>query len=277
MAPIANQLRKAGFRVRETFDRIPPEAIVFCWGNGWAKDIRAVHPDVTVCVMDHGLFHPRKQTLVTGWQGLNGWGEHPVVDDGGQRLRAKNWSDNVKPWRKKGHYALILGQVYNDAAIVDAVEDYGNWLSARAADLRAEGWDVKFRPHPVQMRGNPERYPRDLGDVSRNPDLYSDLNEAGCVLAMNSNALLDAFLYGVQDVRLYNKGSMLYPISSEVSESSHERRPDPALREQLANRLAYCQWYPEEIEDGTWIELHAPIIERLIQGKPVQRWYEQRL
>lgn len=281
MAPIANQLREAGYRVRETYDRCPPEAVVFCWGNGWAKEIRAVHPNVIVCVLDHGLFHPRKQSLVTGWQGLNGWGEHPFVIDGGKRLRDMGWADIVRPPRErppsrpnKGQ-VLILGQVYGDAAIVDAVEDYGDWLQRLTDRFEREGWTVKFRPHPVQARNGLDRYPKVGRMTNHNASIYDDFEEATIVVAMNSNGLLDALMYGVQDVRLFNKGSMLYPISNLIDGGlAGERRVFFPLRERLAERLAWCQWLPEEIDNGEWIKYHSPIMERLVANRAsLLPWY----
>jgi hypothetical protein len=283
MTPIASQLRKAGYRVRETFDRCPPEAIVFCWGNGWAKEIRAVHRNVQVCVMDHGLFNPRKQAVLTGWQGLNGWGEHPVVDDGGERLRAKGWDKIIQPprlvYKPKDGYVLILGQVYGDAAIVDAIEDYGDWLFRLAQHYAAQGWEVRFRPHPVQARNGLDRYPNVGARTSHERSIYEDFDGAAIVVAMNSNGLLDALMYGVQDVRLFNKGSMLYPISNVLDGGfeGNERRVYFADRTRLAERMAWCQWDPEEIDNGEWIKYHAPIMERIYATNVHQPWHGARL
>ena len=276
MTPLAEGLRRHGFRVRETYDRCPPEDIVACWGWGWAKEIRAKFPRTTILCIDHGLFSPRKETVVTGWQGLNGFGEHPVVDDGGERLHQKGWDKVIQPWRETGAgKALILGQVYRDAMIVDAVEDYTLWLQARSRQLQMEGLNVKFRPHPVQSRvGNDVIY----GNVAPKTDwrrsLYEDLEEHGTVLAMNSNGLLDALMFGVPDVRLYNKGSMLYPISRAHNPETGERRVDRTRREALANRLAWCQWQPHEVGSDTWMKLHLPILHRVLDnsGKHSPWW-----
>jgi len=279
MAPIAHQLREAGYRVRETFDRCPPEAIVFCWGNGWAKEIRAVHPNVVICVLDHGLFHPRKKYVVSGWQGLNGWGEHPVVDDGGARLRAKGWDAVVEPTRvvsKPGRTVLLLGQVYGDAAIVDAVEDYGDWLKRMADSYASEGARVVFRPHPVQARNGLDRYPNVGARVSHERPIFEDFAEASTVVAMNSNGLSDALMYGVQDIRLFNRGSMLWPISqpTEHPDRPGERKVIYSKRQKLAERLAYCQWEPEEIDNGEWIKYHSPIMQRIYNQHQTSRWYD---
>lgn len=273
MAPIAATLRSRGYRVRETFDRIPPEPIVFCWGWGWAKEIRAKNPDAIICCLDHGYFHPRKMTVNTGWQGLNGFGEHPVILDGGGRLRKMGWDSVIRPWRRAPITGtrLILGQVYQDASITEQVEDYGKWLQARAAELDAEGGNVVFRQHPVQARrGEPDTPYGNIGSRTGNRDIYEDLDNACTVLGMNSNGLLDAFLYGVNDVRLYNKGSMLYPITQEVL---GYRSPRGTLRQDLAGRLAWCQWDPDEIQNGEWIKHHEPIMRRVYETGTHTPWW----
>jgi len=95
---------------------------------------------------------------------------------------------------------------------------------------------------------------------------------------MNSNGLLDALMYGVQDVRLFNKGSMLYPISVPIDGGLEgERRVYFSLREKLAEHLAWCQWDPAEIDNGEWIKYHAPIMERLVNWAPHQPWYNSSI
>lgn len=273
MAPIAAALRKRGYRVRESYDRIPGNEVVFVWGWGWAKEIRAKFPNTIICCLDHGYFHPRKLYVNTGWQGLNGFGEHPVVDDP-SRLADTGWDSIVCGWRTihdKGH-KLLLGQVYQDASITEQVEDYGLWLKAREEELDKEGGTVVFRQHPVQARrGEPDTPYGNIGARTGNADIYADLDKARTVLAMNSNGLLDAFLYGIIDVRLYNKGSMLWPISLEID---GYRQPRATLRRQLAERLAWCQWEPEEIyRDGNWIRMHEPIMRRIYETGTHNPWW----
>lgn len=263
MAPIAAALRARGYRVRETYDRMPPDEIVFVWGWGWAKEIKAKFPSTIICCLDHGYFHPRKAYVNTGWQGLNGFGEHPVVDDP-RRLSGAGWDSVMRPWRRilvDGH-KLFLGQVYQDASITEQVEDYGRWLQAREKDLEKEPGELIFRQHPVQARrGEPDTPYGNIGRRSSNADIYADFEKAKTVAAMNSNGLLDAFLYGVADVRLYNKGSMLWPICMDID---NYKQPRVTLRQRLAERLAWCQWNPDEIlSGGEWIRLHEPIMRRI--------------
>jgi hypothetical protein len=275
MAAITKALRGAGVTVRETYDRVPSEQIVFVWSLKWAREIWAVHPNAIICVCDHGLFHPRNRTVVTGWMSLNGWGEHPVVDDGGERLRRTGWQSMLQPWRPKFRYArkpiaLVMGQCYNDVQILGHHEDYGKWLQDRAAELADEGFDVRFRPHPVQARNDLSRYPN-VAALSVGVPLYDALEPVECVLGYNSNSLLDAFMYGIEDVRIYNTGSMLWPIGYKTRHGYHAA--EPTKRQKLAERLAFCQWDPEEIANGEWLSYHRPIVDRLIAGHAARPWH----
>jgi hypothetical protein len=274
MGSIAAALRKRGMTVRETYDRVPSESIVFVWSWKWSKEILERNPNTVVCTLDHGLFAPRNETVVTGWLGLNGMGEHPLVEDGGARLKASGWEAKVKPWRKPGKVALVLGQCYNDVQILDHLEDYGQWLCALGETLRKEGWEVMFRPHPVQRRNDLDRYPR-FATVTQGRILQDDLRDLdiGCVAGFNSNALLEAYMEGVEDVRLYNKGSMLYPAARPDGDY---RTLTKDIRQPLMERLAYCQWTPKEIaDDPLWSELHVPILRRLLNegSNAVRPWH----
>lgn len=271
MSSIAKALRDRGVTVRETYDRTPPEAVVFAWSWKWCKEILERNPSALVCTLDHGLFHPRNKTVVTGWMGLNGMGEHPRVLDAGKR-RQETQPGLLKPWRPvTKRRALIVGQCFNDVQILDHLEDYGQWLRDRGEELQRCGYEVYFRPHPVQRRNDLDRYPR-FAPITDGLTVFDDIErlEIGCVLGFNSNALLDSFLYGVQDVRVYNHGSMLWPIVKDT-------RADPVRLEPLADMLAWCQWTPEEIASGSWADYHLSIMRRLLEGGPRHPWHETQI
>jgi hypothetical protein len=274
-------LTKAGYRVRASYDRVANEKIVFCWGWGKAKEIREVNPEAIICCLDHGYNWTRKQHVNTGWStpelqfGLNGFGEHPVVDDGGARSREKGWWDELAPVRESvTKDALLFGQVYGDAMIVDHVEDYGLWLKKISGELQEQGWRVFFRPHPIMVfRNQVERY-GNLGRLSRHKDLYDDLRSVDYAVAMNSNALVQAYTAGVPRVTAYNKGTMLWPL---IREPGRDADTDGALRDKWWGRMAWCQWAYDELENGLWLEHHAPIMHRLYEGDRPVPWHDTRL
>ena len=270
--------KSRGYRVRTSYDATAPEAIVVCWGWGKAKEVRAKNPEAIILCLDHGYTWQRKQFVNTAWStpdqkfGLNGFGEHAVVDDGGARSREKGWWDELQPVReRKNKVALLLGQVYGDAMIVDHTEDYGSWLRYRSEKLQEAGLSVVFRPHPqMVLRGQQHRY-GNLGRLSANKDLNDDLLHCSVAVAMNSNALVQAYTFGVPDVVAYNKGTMLWPL---IGVPGCAASTDPEHREKWWGRMAWCQWDYPELEGGLWLEHHEPIMRRLWETRKCRPWHE---
>lgn len=278
MGRIEKTLRANGWRVRLTHDFSAPEKIVVCWGWGKAKEVRARNPEAIILCLDHGYTWQRKNFINTGWSspdqpyGLNGWAEHAIVDDGGARSRAKGWWGELKPVKQTGgKNALLLGQVYGDAMIVDHVEDYTDWLHARREELERAGYRVTFRPHPqMVLRGNVSRY-GNCGRPSPHKDLFDDLRFTDRAVAMNSNALVQAYTEGVPEVVGYNKGSMLWPLIGIPGLSA---TTDQAVREKWWARMAWTQWDYDELEGGLWYEHHRSILLQLVQGRSSRPWWD---
>lgn len=163
---------------------------------------------------------------------------------------------------------MFFGQVYGDAMIVDHVEDYSEWLKTTIAGLTSDGWHVSFRPHPQMVfRGNVARY-GNVGRMSTEPDFYRAMEGMQACAAMNSNALIQGFFAGYEAMA-WNKGTMLWPLIERPGAAA-----DFARRDEWAGMLAWCQWTYDELEDGTWLKYHEPILKRLIEGDSSRPWHE---
>lgn len=272
-------LRAAGYRTRASYDLTAQEPVVICWSWGKAVTVRRTNPSAIICCMDHGYTRHRSKFINTGWSipsmlcGLNGFAEHAVVDDGGERLRRYEWNEELRFAKLIGlRRALILGQVYGDAMIRNQVSDYGMWLRLLVDRLASEGWETTFRPHPVMLRRGDamERY-GNLGRASSNPDLWTDLGQNYAAYALNSNGLVAAYLEGLVAVP-FNVGSMLSPIMNGLGEPVPFEKREPWFQ-----RLAWTQWTVEELEDGTWLKHHAPILHRLVETGRCTPWHTTRL
>jgi hypothetical protein len=145
----------------------------------------------------------------------------------------------MQPWRVGQGYALLIGQVYGDAAVRNI--NFEAWVRDRTAELQSLGWDVKFRPHPLARRSR--------------ASLAQDLAGAGMCVTYNSTSGVEAVLAGVPTVTL-DEGAMAWDVSSH---SLHDLAC-PA-RETWAHNLAWTNWTLDEIAAGIPWEHLAPIME----------------
>jgi hypothetical protein len=232
------------------------------------------HNAIILC-MDHAFMPNRaKGVWNAGWStpdkecGLNGWGEHPVIEDSGLRLRKHKWDRFLNPKRAEADKDLLFcGQVFGDAQIRGKVKDYAEWCRETIAELGSRGFRTSFRPHPVMInRGTVAQY-GNVGRTSTQKSLDDAFDANTYCAGFNSNAVTQAFMAGLH-CTVYNEGSMLWPCVGQPG-----RWASWDLREKWMQMMAYTQWTTEELEDGTWLEYNRPIMERLIQGDESRPWH----
>lgn len=215
--------------------RSRPDAIA-CWGwrNGQIFRSRGAN----VLVMERAYLADRFTWVSLGWNGLNGRAQWPACPDDGQRWR-KYFANLMKPWRSlSDSYALLLGQVPTDQACINV--DHEHWLATTAKRLREMSYPVLFRAHPKgSVRGVP-------GTASLGGTLEQALADAAFAVTWNSNSGVDAIMAGVPTVAM-DAGSMVYEVASHTLEPPIVT-PD---RERWGRSLAWRQWLPQELADGS--------------------------
>lgn len=214
---------------------------VVCWGwrNGYVWRRRG-H---TVLVMERGYVGDRFASLSLAWNGLNNRGTAPRADDGGERWR-RRYGHLLRPWRKGGEYALLVGQVRNDAAVGDL--DIQRWYVKAAARMRERfpALPVLFRPHPVEIRRGLS--PAVPGVPTLHGSLADALERAAVVVTYNSGTGIDAALAGVPVIAC-DEGSMAWDVAAHGLDADLVR-PD---RDAWCAQLAWRQWSLDEVRDGT--------------------------
>lgn len=227
---VATGLRRHGVEVLETQDhRDVTGEFVVCWG--WRNGLKHID-NRPVLVMERGYIGDRFHWTSLGWNGLNGRANFCNQTPSQHRFR---WE--MKDWKKPGGYWLVMGQVSGDMSLSEV--DYPGWLR----EMERLPGDVRYRPHP-KGQVDDVRLP-----VVSGP-LEDALAGADRVLTMNSNSAVDAVLAGVPAVT-FDHGSMAWDVTSH----------DPSIRYQCdryqwANKLAHCQWSPDELERGDfWPQL----------------------
>lgn len=254
--PLMDQLvagiERNGDTVERTLRRnlYPGIDAVVCWGWRTAKGVKRFNPDLPVLVMERGYVGDRFHWTSLGWNGLNGRAIFPKPQHSRLGLfcidqwrtpfdgRGEGYLYDIHALR--GGYALILGQVQSDQACVDVnlAYQYRAW----AAWLAQRGIPVKFRPHPKALR--------QASGLPQASYLYGTLAEAleraKFTISWNSNSSVDSVLAGVPSVTL-DRGAMAWPVTSH-SLSDPVTMPS---RTEWAAQLAWCQWQPSELLDGT--------------------------
>jgi len=223
----------------------PGVDLVVTWG--WRNGVRAQARGHTVLVMERAYLRDRFEWFSLGFDGLNGNARFPIVRDNGARWR-QHFDGLLREPSRGGRYAVIMGQVPGDAALLHAY-DLGAWYREAAAMVRTRyGLPVLYRPHPgVRALG---RRPDLFGFKEAKGSLQDVLDGAAVVLAWNSNSLTDAALAGIPLV-IGDHGAMTWGIGGTDTAQLAPREP-------WAHQLAYAQWLPREIESGDAWDALAP-------------------
>lgn len=205
-------------------------------GWGWNRCGRFRQSGWNVLVMERAYVADRYHWVSLGWNGLNGRAVWPKAESV-ERWR-KNFNSLMRPWKSDGKYALLLGQVPTDTACRGV--HLQSWLGNIRSAMDNMGMDVRFRPHP-QAPG------LTIGpSVNTSGTLDEDLDGASFAVTYNSNSSVDAVLHGVPTVT-YDMGCTAWDVTSHDIKDQLIK-PD---RTKWAAQLAWKQWLPEEIADGT--------------------------
>lgn len=202
-----------------------PDDTVICWG--WREGQLHRARGAQVLVMERGYLGDRFEWTSLAWNGLNNYGELPVVEDHGERFR-RHFDHLLKEWNPTGSYTLICGQVPGDMSLQG--RDLHGWYEEQAARHSP----ARFRPHPLAHRRAPVREVKGAPRIEG--DLEQALDGASLVLTWNSNSGVDALLAG-KPTHVEDAGGMAYGI-------------DETNRVPWLYRLAWRQFTLEEITSG---------------------------
>lgn len=232
-------------RAGEKFDAVA------IWG--WRKGSQLRADGHRVLVMERAYIGDRYSWVSLGWNGLNNHAAWPAINDFGTNNRfSRHFAQYLRPWKPigSGHYALLMGQVPSDTA-VRAIH-FPAWAHEITRAANSLGYSVRFRPHP-QM-------PRAFVPGARTYEgltLDTELEGASFVITFNSNSGVDAVLAGVPTITM-DKGAMAYPVTTH---NLREQLVRPNRHEWLS-KMAYRQWLPQEIADGSaWEHVRKVAIE----------------
>ena len=175
---------------------------VAIWGWRIGPELMKNHD---VLVMEYGYIGDRKRYTSLGWNGLNGYARFPEYPFDIKRFEALGGV--IQPWKRGGQYALILGQLANDASLrgIDMNPLYQEWVKK----LKLMDIPVFFRNHPEAVKHRKTYEIKGAPEIEG--DLQTALKDAAFTVTFNSNSSVDSILAGVPCVT-YDRGSMAYEM-----------------------------------------------------------------
>ena len=183
-------------------------------------------------------------------------------------LRIKDEQNiEIKPWRKKGKYILVILQRPGDSSLKKLIEQhtsYEGFIKYTLDEIK------KYTRKPIRVRMHPLRQEQQLEilknfdvDISDNTHgselleggdgLYADFADAHAVVGFNSNALTESICEGIPTFSMC-PSSMAWQCSNKTLKLLEQ--PMTFSRQQWLNNLGYCQWREDEISNGDpWFHL----------------------
>ena len=204
-----------------------PDDVLICWSPFLGTDRLAAFRAIKAAggraiVMENGWLSPigpRRfcQVALDGW---NGEGRFPP----GGADRWRGWGVPLQEWKRGGEHVLVLGQKRKGAD-----QDFRRM---------PDGWEYSLAlptRRPVVRRTRGSAVP-----------LEEQLRDAWCTVTWTSTAAVKGLVAGVP--AFYCGPTLIcHELCRRGTDVDHPAYPD---REPVFERLAWCQWTPEEIATG---------------------------
>ena len=194
----------------------------------------------------------RNETWKIGINGINREADFANQNVDGERW--KKFNIELQPWKQTGDKIIICGQHSNSHQWRNN-PPMSTWFDQQITQIRKHtDKPIVIRPHPrngVSLNAKkyqnvkivtPQRDRRTYDDT----DLAERLKSAWAVVSHSSNPAMTAVFSGIP---VYvSEASLSYDVGNVSYENiNHPNMPD---RKQWANKLAYTEWWPDEIAQG---------------------------
>ena len=194
----------------------------------------------------------RNETWKIGINGINR--EADFANDVVDGERWKKFNVTIQPWRQTGEDIIICGQ-HTSSHQWRNNPPMSDWFHQQITEIRRfTDRPITIRPHPRNHVTIPVSAYKDVKIVRPLPDrsTYEDtdlserLKSAWAVVSHSSNPAMTAVFSGIP---VYvSEASLSYDVGNK--NYANINNPDMPDRQQWANKLAYTEWWPEEIEQG---------------------------
>ena len=194
----------------------------------------------------------RNETWKIGINGINREADFANQNVDGERW--KKFNIKLEPWKQTGDKIVICGQHSNSHQWRNN-PPMTTWFDQQITEIRRHTEKpIVIRPHPRNSVGlNTSKYknvkivtPQRDRSTYDDTDLADRLKSAWAVVSHSSNPAMTAVFSGIP---VYVSEASL---SYEVGNMSYENINNPNMpdRQEWANKLAYTEWWTDEIAQG---------------------------
>lgn len=194
----------------------------------------------------------RNETWKIGINGINREADFANQNVDGERW--KKFNIKLEPWKQTGDKIVICGQHSNSHQWRNN-PPMTTWFDQQITEIRRHTEKpIVIRPHPRNSVGlNTSKYknvkivtPQRDRSTYDDTDLAERLKSAWAVVSHSSNPAMTAVFSGIP---VYVSEASL---SYEVGNMSYENINNPNMpdRQEWANKLAYTEWWTDEIAQG---------------------------
>lgn len=224
--------------------------VCIAWGPRSTEKVhqKAIHH----LIMECGFLGDRLDNFYVGFSCLNGMGKAPTPVRQGA---GAEWYPLIKERRNMSEHrnVVIFGQVAKDASLLPLAHDdndrpaaYAKYLQRVSDFFERKGLAVGFRGHPMDPVWTREVHPAVFSFDREGWSKERVLEWADLAFAFSSNALVEAFLYGL-DVMPSHPTSLCWDVRSGIDQ------PNPRTPGQMVewvDMLASNQWSSAQISSG---------------------------
>ena len=210
----------------------------------------------------------RNSTFKVGINGIN-----RVADFANQEVGSDRWKKfniNLKPWKKSGDMIVICGQ-HDSSEQWRGLPRMQQWIENQILELRKyTNKQILVRPHPRNIIGLDERkyinvkvrLPKRDYTTYDDTDFKATLERTWAVVNHSSNPAMEAVFNGIPV--FVSDRSLCYDVGNEKLFDINQ--PAMPKRQEWANKLAYTEWWPDEIKEGLpWKRIKKRLEEKYLK------------
>ena len=208
----------------------------------------------------------------TTWKiGINGINRD--ADFANQKFDAERWKKfniEFQPWKQTGNVIVILGQHHNSEQW-RGLPNMKKWIIQQIKEIRKySDRPILVRPHPrnpievptAEFKNIRVSHPKRDWATYDDTDFRKILKSTWAVVNHSSNPAIESVIGGIPV--FVSESSLCYDVGNH--DYTDINRPAMPNREQWAHKLAYTEWWTDEIKEGKpWERIRARLEEKYLK------------